>query len=71
MILDPLKPEDIDEKIKANADVGIDLAELSRRLKAELKQRKWEHIKNQINIQSLSEQIEHIDAKLAEAKNNA
>jgi len=69
MILAPLKPEDIEEKIRLNnEDHGYDHITLREHLRKELLDCQWTALRCQIEAQSLSEQIDYITKKLKQAR---
>ena len=69
--LNKLKPEDIDEKIRLNEQDGIDIFKLRDNIKEELKDFQWYALRSQIQCQCYTEQLEHIEKRIAEMKNES
>jgi hypothetical protein len=66
LALAKLAPEDIDEKIRLNANDGVDIFKLRDLIKEELKEFRWIAIRANVQCQSYEEQLEHIDNRIKE-----
>lgn len=66
VVLDKLAPQDIDEKIRLNEDIGYDIFKLLISLKEELKDFRWAAIRAQVQCQCLTEQISHLEKRIKE-----
>lgn len=66
MTLNTLNPEDINEKIRLNANDGIDIHKLREMIYRELCDFRWVEIRAKVQCQCYEEQLAHIDKKIEE-----
>lgn len=66
MPLNKLRAEDIDDKISKNERDGITIYQLRDLIREEKLDFVWTVIRAQIQIQSYTEQLEHIERKIKE-----
>lgn len=66
LVLNKLRPEDIDEKIMLNEKAGVSIQELRRLINEEMKDFIWTRIRAEVQCQFYAEQLEHIDRRIKE-----
>lgn len=64
--LSPLHHDDIEEKIKLNADAGVDIVALRNEIEKEQLEFKWMRIRAEVQIQNYDEQLAYINKKIKE-----
>lgn len=66
IVLNKLNPQDIDEKIRKNAEDGVDIYALREHITEELKDFRWMAIRANVQCQCYEEQLDHINKKIKE-----
>lgn len=64
LVLNKLREEDIDEKIRLNEESGIDIYKLKELLKQEQLDFIWTKIRCEVQCQFLTEQIAYIEKRI-------
>lgn len=64
--LNTISLESIDDKIRMNENDGIDIYKLRSEIRKELKDFQWIALRAQVQCQSYTEQLEHIENRIKE-----